>query len=171
MKQTFEIDLPIKIGDKVWLSDNKGFGSCNFLERYTQYSEYTVTNVQVEFNMKTKDSRIVFSVDGKDCSYIYNDKIAFTKEQLYESFREEIEKLNESTGRLNDFIANVSHEIRTPINTIQGICSMEIGEETDPEKKEKLVSKQKLQDFLFRLRILVVLVMLIILYLAMTGYH
>ncbi len=54
--------------------------------------------------------------------------------------REEIEKLNESTGRLNDFIANVSHEIRTPINTIQGICSMEIGEETDPEKKEKLVS-------------------------------
>ena len=54
--------------------------------------------------------------------------------------REEIEKLNESTGRLNDFIANVSHEIRTPINTIQGICSMEISEETDPERKEKLVS-------------------------------
>ncbi|MBQ8138330.1 MAG: response regulator [Lachnospiraceae bacterium] len=54
--------------------------------------------------------------------------------------KEEIEKLNESTGRLNDFIANVSHEIRTPINTIQGICSMEISEETDPERKEKLVS-------------------------------
>lgn len=93
MKQTFEIDLPIKIGDKVWLSDNKGFGSCNFLERYTQYSEYTVTNVHVEFDMKNNGSRVVFSVDGKDHSYIYNDKIAFTKEQLYESFREEIEKL------------------------------------------------------------------------------
>ena len=93
MKQIFEIDLPIKIGDKVWLSNNKGFGSCNFLERYTQYSEYTVTNVQVEFNMKTNNSRIIFSVDGKDCSYVYNGKTAFTKEQLYESFREEIEQL------------------------------------------------------------------------------
>lgn len=93
MKQTFEIDLPIKIGDKVWLSNNNGFGSCNFLERYTQYSEYTVTNVQVEFNMKTNDSRIIFSVDGKDCSYIYNGNIAFTKEELYESFRSEIEQL------------------------------------------------------------------------------
>lgn len=93
MKQTFEIDLPIKIGDKVWLSNNKGFGSCSFLERYTQYSEYTVTNVQVEFNMKTNDSRIVFSVDGKDCDYIYNGKTAFTKEELYESFRFEIEQL------------------------------------------------------------------------------
>ena len=93
MKQTFEIDLPIKIGDKVWLSNNKGFGSCNFLERYTQYSEYTVTNVQVEFNMKTNDSRIIFSVDGKDYNYIYNGNTAFTKEELYESFRSEIEQL------------------------------------------------------------------------------
>lgn len=93
MKQTFEIDLPIHIGDKVWLSNNKGFGSCNFLERYTQYSEYTVTNVKVEFNMSTGNSEIVFTVEGKDCAFIYNKRTAFTKEQLYESFREEIEKL------------------------------------------------------------------------------
>jgi hypothetical protein len=43
--------------------------------------------------MKTNNSRILFSVNGKDCNYIYDGKIAFTKEQLYESFREEIEKL------------------------------------------------------------------------------
>ena len=87
MKLTFPSKLAIRFGN------NKGFGSCNFLERYKQYSEYTVTNVNVEFNIKTKDSRIVFSVDGKDCNYLYNDKIAFTKEQLYESFRKEIEEL------------------------------------------------------------------------------
>ena len=95
MKQTFEIDLPIKIGDKVWMCTNKGFGSCNFLERYKQYSEFTVTNVKVEFNMQTGKQEICFSTDNpKDnCWYIYNGKTAFTKEQLYESFRAEIEQL------------------------------------------------------------------------------
>ena len=91
MKQIFEIELPIKIGDKVWMCTNKGFGSCNFLERYKQYSEFTVTNVKVEFNMQTGKQEIYFSIDN--CWYIYNDKTAFTKEQLYESFREEIEQL------------------------------------------------------------------------------
>lgn len=95
MKQIFEIELPIKIGDKVWMCTNKGFGSCNFLERYKQYSEFTVTNVKVEFNMQTGKQEICFSTDNpKDnCWYIYNGKTAFTKEQLYESFRGEIEQL------------------------------------------------------------------------------
>ena len=95
MKQTFEIDLPIKIGDKVWMSTNKGFGSCNFLERYKQYAEFTVDNVKVEFNMQTGKQEICYSVNKPDdnCCYIYNGKVAFTKEQLYESFRKEIEEL------------------------------------------------------------------------------
>lgn len=95
MKQTFEIDLPIKIGDKVWMCTNKGFGSCNFLERYKQYAKFTVTNVKVEFNMQTGEQEICFSTDdpNTNCWHIYKGKTAFTKEQLYESFREEIEKL------------------------------------------------------------------------------
>lgn len=95
MKQTFEIDLPIKIGDKVWMCTNKGFGSCNFLERYKQYAEFTVTNVRVEFNMQTGEQEVSFSTDNpkENCWYIYNGHVAFTKEQLYESFRKEIEEL------------------------------------------------------------------------------
>ena len=93
MEKIFKIDLPIKIGDKVWLCNNNGFGSCNFLDRYKQYSEYTVTNVKVTFDMKNNKEEIVFSVDGKDHSYVYSDKVAFTKEQLYERFRDEIEEL------------------------------------------------------------------------------
>lgn len=51
---------------------------------------------------------------------------------------EEIANLNETAERLNDFIANVSHEIRTPINAIMGMCSMSLSDETDPDKRENL---------------------------------
>ena len=42
------------------------------------------------------------------------------------SSRREIEELTDATNRLNDFLANVSHEIRTPINAViglSGICA------------------------------------------------
>ena len=88
-----EINPPIKIGDKVWLSKNDGFGTCNFLERYTQYQEYTVNAVSVKYNMKTDSIGWYFNVEGKNNTYVYTDKVALSKEQLYESFREEIETL------------------------------------------------------------------------------
>ncbi len=53
---------------------------------------------------------------------------------------EEIKILTETTERLNDFLANVSHEIRTPINAILGMCDMSIEKEEDPEKLSRLVS-------------------------------
>ena len=88
-----EINPPIKIGDKVWMSKNERFSSCNFLERYTQYQEYTVNAVSFKYNMKTNSIEWYFQVEGKDLCYLYTDKVAFSKEKLYESFREEIETL------------------------------------------------------------------------------
>ena len=60
--------------------------------------------------------------------------------ELFDQSREEIDLLNDSAKRLSDLIANVSHEIRTPINAILGLCSMSISEEKDAKKLENLHS-------------------------------
>lgn len=54
--------------------------------------------------------------------------------------REEIDMLTLATERLGDFLANISHEIRTPINAIIGLCDMSLEDETDRFKRERLSS-------------------------------
>ena len=53
---------------------------------------------------------------------------------------DEIEKLTDATDRLNDFLANVSHETRTPINAIIGLTGICIDEEENAERRANLVS-------------------------------
>ncbi len=60
--------------------------------------------------------------------------------ELIDQSKEEIALLNDSGKRLSDLIANVSHEIRTPINAILGLCSISISEEKDEKKLENLDS-------------------------------
>ena len=60
-------------------------------------------------------------------------------EILYRS-KDEIELLQESTTRLNDFLANVSHEIRTPINAVIGLTDVCIEKEDNPDIKNDLIS-------------------------------
>lgn len=43
--------------------------------------------------MNTGNIEWTYNVESKQGSYLFTDKVAFTKEQLYESFRKEIETL------------------------------------------------------------------------------
>lgn len=51
---------------------------------------------------------------------------------------EEIAILEDSTNRLNDFLANVSHEIRTPVNAIIGLTGVCLEKEKDREIRNSM---------------------------------
>ncbi|MBR2523595.1 MAG: response regulator [Clostridiales bacterium] len=55
-------------------------------------------------------------------------------DQVESKSEDEIRELTESTERLNDFLANVSHEIRTPVNAVIGLSGVCI----DKEEKEEI---------------------------------
>ncbi|MCR4755993.1 MAG: response regulator [Lachnospiraceae bacterium] len=53
---------------------------------------------------------------------------------------DEISALRDATTRLNDFLANISHEIRTPVNAVIGLTGVCIGKEKDAEVKKDLLA-------------------------------
>ena len=53
---------------------------------------------------------------------------------------EEKQEMSETAERLNDFLANISHEIRTPVNAVIGLTRICIGKTGDEEVKKDLMS-------------------------------
>ena len=60
--------------------------------------------------------------------------------QVMSNSKNEIDNLTDATNRLNDFLANVSHETRTPINAVIGLTGICIEEEHNDEKRANLMS-------------------------------
>ncbi len=52
----------------------------------------------------------------------------------------EMQELSEATEKLNDFLANISHEIRTPINAVIGLAGVCLEKETDNDIRENLTA-------------------------------
>lgn len=62
---------------------------------------------------------------------------------------ETIARLEDANRSAEDFLANASHELRTPINAVTGIVAGMLKKETDAEKKESLHAVQKAGNRLF----------------------
>ena len=60
-----------------------------------------------------------------------------------EKSREEIAELKKVTLQVDDFLTNVSHEIRTPINVVTGLTGVLLSSETDESRRRDLISVQK----------------------------
>ncbi|MBO4889708.1 MAG: response regulator [Lachnospiraceae bacterium] len=99
----------------------------NMLREGAEFTPLIISRTFLHFAMVTMVGWISRTIINK-----WNDVLGRSQE--------EIKTLTETTDRLNDFLANVSHEIRTPINAILGMCDMGIEEEDDPAKRKRLVS-------------------------------
>ncbi len=56
---------------------------------------------------------------------------------------DEIAALKESTKRLNDFLANISHEIRTPVNAVIGLTGIALSREKDEQIRKDLLAVEE----------------------------
>lgn len=56
--------------------------------------------------------------------------------------KEEVEQLTEATGRFNEFLTKVSHEIRTPINAVLGLSGIAVEQTQNKEQRENLKAIQ-----------------------------
>ncbi len=63
--------------------------------------------------------------------------------QVLEESMQEIDFLKDATKRLDDFLANVSHEIRTPVNAVVGLTGVCIEKEGEGELSADLRSIQE----------------------------
>lgn len=141
---TSTFDLAVVICVVMFLYTMTGIHSLVTLCQFTYYitMAYEIINLAaggMKFDSLTLTRTLLHVAVVTMTAWISRTIINKWQEVLGHS-KEEITKLNESTGRLNDFIANVSHEIRTPINTILGLCNIEISKETDRDGKNDLVA-------------------------------
>ena len=66
-----------------------------------------------------------------------------------ENYADVIAQLRQTTHRAEDFLTNVSHEFRTPINAVTGMSDVMLRNEDNPQKRKDLVAIQQAGHRLF----------------------
>ena len=71
------------------------------------------------------------------------------RRQEEENYQAIIEELGNTTRRAEDFLTNVSHEFRTPINAVTGMSDVMLRNEDNAEKRKDLIAIQQAGHRLF----------------------
>ena len=117
----------------VWLALVAGYAGMA-LHIYERYAEGTLETNNINV-MRTVLHFLVIFIAGV---LIYS--IEKTVRVMKDSYENQIKKLRDQNNSASDFLANVSHEIRTPINAVVGLTGVCIEKEKDKEIRNDLES-------------------------------
>ena len=141
---TSTFDLAIVMSAVILLytmTGNKGFIT---LAQCTYYGTMSYALITMIVNGETFDalviSRSVLHVVMITMISWFARTIIDKWDQVIGKSQEEIVQLTDATERLNDFLANVSHEIRTPVNAIIGLTSTCIDKTDNDEIRNEMIS-------------------------------
>ncbi len=141
---TSTYDLAIVMSAVIFLYTMTGIHSLITLCQFTYYITMTYEICQLVFAGEKFDALMI---TRSILHYAMITMICWISRIIIDKWKavlghsaEEIDMLTATAQRLNDFLANVSHEIRTPINAILGLCSLSLEKEDDPARRANLSS-------------------------------
>lgn len=117
----------------VWVA----FGAYTFEIAY-----HIVFTKQIHFTGSLGDTRLVFQIMSIYMVLFAVYYVICRQGEISEEQEERIEELKDAERSKDDFLANVSHEIRTPINTICGMSETVLREEIPEYLREEVFSIQ-----------------------------
>lgn len=160
--------------------DNGDYGSIMDSFRKSYFPSADQTSATVSFSLdhiiaqltdkKVYGCSFFINVQGKTCrkqwNFLYLDEdkktVIITRSDISEAFREQerqhqilqtaLEKAEKASRAKGDFLSNMSHEMRTPMNAIIGLTELALDEQgiTPPEVKEYLLKISRSSHLLLR---------------------
>lgn len=99
------------------------------------FNKSIITPIKILSNASRKVAKGDFTIHP-ECKSDLNEM-----KELYENFRLMVTELGATEALRNDFISNVSHEFKTPINAIEGYATLLQDKNQTELEKEEYVSK------------------------------